>query len=141
MAPGRAELAKIHIAKKELGFSDDAYRDVLRMRYKKDSAAKLSSAQARNLVEHFKTLGFSVKRKNNSKISPKYDDGQMRKVVALWITLGNEGVVKNKSDQALQKYVKRITGKDNLRWCDGVDLDRIIESLKKWANREDVELE
>ncbi|MBU0946938.1 MAG: regulatory protein GemA [Proteobacteria bacterium] len=141
MAPDRAELAKIHIAKKQLGLSDDAYRDVLQMRYKKDSAAKLSSAQARNLVDHFKALGFRVKRKKSSKTSPQYDDGQMRRVVALWITLGNEGVVKNKSDQALQKYVKRMTGKDNLRWCDGGDLDRIIESLKKWAKREDIELE
>ena len=135
MAPSRVDLAKIHIAKKELGLSDDAYRDILRMRYKKDSAAKLSSAQARNLVDHFKTLGFRVKRKKNSKASPKYDNPQMRMVVALWITLGNEGVVKNKADQALQKYVKRMTGKDNLRWCDGMDLDRIINSLKKWEKR------
>ena len=44
MPPSKADLAKIHIAKKELGLSDDVYRDILRSRFgkTKDSAAKLT---------------------------------------------------------------------------------------------------
>ena len=141
MPPSRPDNAKIHIAKKQLGLSDDVYRDILWIRYKKDSSAKLSSAQGRDLVEHFKTLGFKVKRKQNSKTSPKYEDKRMQKVVALWITLAQAGVVKNKANYALQKYVKRMTGKGNLRWCDGADLNLLIEGLKAWGIREDVDLD
>ena len=138
MPPTNAEYAKINIACKQLGL--DKY-NLLADRYGLESSKQLNRQQTMDLLLHFKAMGWKPTRKKNSKASPKYDDPQMRKVVAIWITLGNEGVVKNKSDQALQRYVKRMTGKDNLRWCDGMDLDRIIESLKKWAKREDVELD
>jgi phage gp16-like protein len=56
-------LAKIHIAKKELGMSDEEYRDMLHGRYKKDSAAKLTRWEAADLMDHFKRAGFRVRIK------------------------------------------------------------------------------
>lgn len=149
MSVDRAVLAKIHIAKKELGLSDDLYRSILQTRYKKDSAAKLSRFEAGDLVEHFKGQGFKVKRIKKTSLpanpastaSPSYEEPMMRKIVAIWITLAQAGVVKNGSDKALQSYVKRMTGVENLAWCGGRDLYLLIEGLKKWAKREDVNLD
>ena len=162
MSVDRALLAKIHIAKKELGFSDDVYRDILQGRYKKDSAAKLSRFEAEDLIGHFKGLGFKVKRTTprpppesgggvkspplfkegvGGGCSPTYDKPMARKVVAMWINLALAGVVKYSSDAALQAYVKRMTGVDNLAWCEDGQLWKVIEALKKWAKREGVNLD
>ncbi|MDO9069346.1 MAG: regulatory protein GemA [Deltaproteobacteria bacterium] len=155
MSLDRGILAKIHIAKKELGFDDDSYRDILQTRYKKDSAAKLSRFEAEDLITHFKGQGFKVKRKTAGqgvktegkgkpfafKSSPTYEKPMARKVVAIWINMALAGVVKNSSDAALQSYVKRMTDMDNLAWCDDGQLWMLIEALKKWAKRKGVELD
>jgi len=137
MPPTRAEYAKINIACKELGI--DKYA-ILADRYGLESSTQLTRPQVGDLLDHFSVLGWKVKRKKNGQASPRYADPQMRKVVALWITLGKAGVVKNRSDRALQAYVKRMTRVDKLLWCSAADLDRIIESLKSWAVREGVEV-
>lgn len=138
MPPTNAEYAKINIACKQLGLNK---YDLLADRYGLESSKNLNRQQTVDLLQHFKVLGWKPKRKKSSKASPKYEDAQMRKIVAIWITLAQAKVVRNGSDQALQKYVKRMTGKDNLKWCDGEDLHNLIESLKKWAIREGVELD
>jgi phage gp16-like protein len=141
MAPSRAALAKIHIAKKELGLTDEVYRDILSLRFKVNSAAKLTDRQATVLINSFKAHGWKQRKSTKKPTSPKYDNPQMRKVVAMWITLGQKGVVRNSSDKALQAYVKRMTGVDKLLWCNGLQLDTLIKSLKKWAIREKVDLD
>ena len=54
----------IHIAKAQLGLSDDLYRDILAGHYGKDSSKDLSFKEAHGLIEYFKTLGFRVKPVN-----------------------------------------------------------------------------
>lgn len=137
MPPTKAEYAKINIACKELGI--DKY-GIIADRYGLESTKQLTRQQTFDLLQHFKALGWKVKRKKNSTASPKYEDAAMRKVVAIWITLHQAKVIHNKSDRALQAYVKRQTGKDNLLWCDGDEVRQLIESLKRWAQREDVEV-
>ena len=135
--PTKADYAKINIACKELGL--DKYQ-LISDRYGKESSKALTRFELSDLYSHFRALGWKVKRTKKSTASPRYANGQMRKVVALWITLGNAGVIRNKSDKALQAYVKKMTRKDNLRWCDGTDCDRLIESLKSWAKREGIDV-
>jgi len=148
--PSKTDLAKIHIAKKELGLSDEIYRDILKARFgkNKDSAAKLTPGQAFTLLNYFQKLGW--KPKGGTVRLPGMEipaDGQSKKIQALWITLHQAGVVKDGSDKALMKFVKRMTttktfaGKDHLRFCDGQDKFRIIEALKDWAKREGVSLD
>ncbi|BDD85952.1 regulatory protein GemA [Desulfofustis limnaeus] len=65
----------------------------------------------------------------------------MRKIVALWISLYKAGVVKDRSDRALQHYVKRMTGVDNLRWCDGDQVNKVCQALIEWCRRVDVDVD
>lgn len=146
--PSKADLAKIHIAKKELGLTDEVYRDILKARFgkSKDSAAKLTPGQAFSLLNHFQKLGWKPKGASRLPGMEIPADGQSKKIQALWITLHQAGVVKDGSDKALLKFVKRMTstktfaGKDHLRFCDGQDKYKIIEALKDWAKREDVDV-
>lgn len=146
MPPSKADLAKIHIAKKELGLTDEVYRDILRAQFRRDSSAKLTPGQAFALLAHFKKLGW--KQRSQSKL-PGMEippDGQSKKIQALWITLHQAGKVRDGSDQALMAFVKRMTktathpGKDHLRFCDNGDKWKIIEALKDWAKREGVDV-
>lgn len=138
MAPTKVEYAKINIACKQLGI--DKY-GLLADRYGIESSKQLTRQQTIDLLNHFKSLGWRPQRKKNSKTSPKYPDPMMRKVVALWITLAQAGVVRDKSDQALQKFVKKQTKVENLKWCDGYQLNQLIETLKAWGQREEIDLE
>ena len=140
--PTNAEYAKINIACKALSL--DKYQ-LLADRYGLTTSKDLTRVQTADLLFYFGTLGWKPTRgtgkKRPGKCSPRYPDPQMRKVVACWITLAGAGVVRNSADYAMQHYVKRVTGKHNLRWCDRHDLNTLIESLKSWAAREGVELD
>ena len=132
--PSRAEYAKINIACKELGI--DKYQ-ILADRYGLESSKQLDRFQTQDLLAHFRKLGWKVKRKNTAPASPQYKDGARRKVVALWIELYQAGFVRVRSDKALQAYVKRMTGVDNLAWCSGRQVSMLIESMKQWLEREE----
>jgi phage gp16-like protein len=140
MPPSKADYAKINIACKELGL--DKY-ELIGDRYGLESTKQLGIRQLADLYAHFRSLGWKVKagKGREGKISPKYGSAVQRKVVALWITLSKAGVVRNGSDKALQAYVKRVTGVENLKWCDGGHCYSLIESLKSWAMRENVDVE
>lgn len=161
MSLDRGMLAKIHIAKKELGFDDDAYRDILQTRYKKDSAAKLTRFEGDDLIRHFKAQGFRVKTKKapsfvkegvgggsgvaggsrTASTSAACEKPMARKVVAIWVNLALAGKLRNGSDAALQSWVKRMTGVEHLSWCDDRQLWKLVEALKSWAKREEVDID
>lgn len=148
MPPSKADLAKIHIAKKELGLTDDEYRDILRSRFgkTKDSAAKLTPGQAFSLLNHFQRLGWKPKGQRSLPGWTIPPDGQSKKIQALWITLHQAGVIRDGSDSALMAFVKRMTtsertpGRDHLKFCDGQAKMAIIEALKSMARRGGVDV-
>ncbi len=141
MPPTTAQRQKIHIAKKELGLTDEIYRDILNFNFKVKSSSNLSPFQADKLLEIFKAKGWKARVSKKKGSSPKYDDRQHRKVVAMWITLADGGVIRNRKDHALQAYVKRTTGIDNLKWCGGSECFTLIESLKAMGKRNGIDFD
>lgn len=137
--PSRADLAKIHIAKKELGLPDNVYRDILKTHFNRNSAAKLSPVQAGRLINHFKKLGWKPKQAKLPGMNVP-NDGQSKKIQALWINMYKEGFIKNGSEQTMMAFVKRITKRDQLKWCSTKDKSKIIEALKAIGKREGVNL-
>lgn len=138
--PSKADLAKIHIAKKELGLTDEVYRDILKARFRKDSSAKLTPSQAFALIRHFERLGWKPSRQPTLPGMNIPSDPQSKKILALWIELHQQKVVRDNSDRALMAFVKRQTGKDHLKWCTPYDKNTVIEALKDWAKREKVDV-
>jgi hypothetical protein len=67
------QIKMIHTAISTLGISDDAYRDILHCQYKAQSCTELNYVQASNLIDHFKTLGFKIKK--NPSQSPFHPKG------------------------------------------------------------------
>ncbi|MGD9949871.1 MAG: regulatory protein GemA [Desulfobulbus sp.] len=121
MSPSKSALARIHIAKKELGLADEVYRDILGFNFGVESARDLTEQQALELIELFKAKGWEPKpfsngqrRKTSGKfieIKPGPAAKQQRKVLALWHALGYD---MNK----LHARVKKQFGVDRFEWLD-----------------------
>ena len=134
------QLAVIHIAKKELGLEDDAYRAMLSRVAGKTSSRDMTDAERRRVIDEMHRLGWKPqqRRKIGSKDQKQRLEGKYApKLQALWISAWHLGVVRDNSDAALLKYVKRQTGLDHTRFLHYPDDARkAIEALKKWLERE-----
>jgi len=136
--PRRASLIKlIHVARRDLERSgrmdEPTYRTMLRSAGGADSTTKMDVPALLRVLEQAKRAGFQVR----SKVSDRSLDTkpQARKARALWLFLHQLGVVKDPSEAALAKYVKRIAQVDDMHWANGWKMDRLIETMKKWAMR------
>ena len=127
-------LAKIHVAKKQLGLDDDAYRDVLDRTVGQRTAKGLSEAQCGKVLEEMNRLGFESSSGGHRKAL----EGRFaKKLQALWIAGWNLGIVRNRDDHALLAFVKRQTGLDHTRFLHHPeDAAKAIEALKAWLARE-----
>ncbi|MFQ9869222.1 MAG: phage protein GemA/Gp16 family protein [Bilophila wadsworthia] len=45
------------------------------------------------------------------------------------------GIVRNRSDQAIETYIRRITRAQKIEWCSVEQLQLVIETLKNWVDR------
>ena len=130
--------AQIHIAKSQLGLDDETYRDVLKGSTGKTSCAAMSERELKAALQAFKERGFKSRppRKTNSDKS-KGTATLEEKLIAIWRSMANDGLLNNCSDAALRSYVRRQTGNkfEAPQFCDNKTLIRLIESLKQWRKR------
>lgn len=149
----RRLLARVHIAKKEMGLTDELYRaSVGAVVEGKDSAKDLTMGELNKLLKHFESRGWSPKRKARSKNTPgKKRKGfrtpssrpMVRKIYVLWSILHKNGVYSAKRPDG---FVKRMTknhtrpdGIANTEWLEDDDAYLVIEALKKIISREGLE--
>jgi phage gp16-like protein len=134
IANRQSDLAKIHIAIKQLGLSDAEHRRRLMLSFGKDSSSGLTDAERKHYLADLCKLGFKAKPKSKTKIDRTQDvTPQMRKARAIWLMLHDIGVVRDPSESALTQWARRQYKIDALQWQQRPDL--LIEALKKWAMR------
>jgi len=122
--PNRADLAKIHIAKQELGIDDAAYRALLREHFGMNSSAGLNDSQAASLIELFRKKGWRP-----------VTMPQRNLIHVLWHQLAAMGAIQHDDEQALSAFITHATGKTDLHKLTVHDASRVIEMLKKWQER------
>ena len=129
----RNNLAKIHIAKKELGLDDDIYRDILHTQFKKASSRDLSDFQCLKLLQHFESLGWKQaegKKKSHGRKPHNMDkSAYLSKIEALLAEAGRSWAYAN----GMAKHMYKI---DNIQFCDQVQLRGIVSALVKNAIKE-----
>jgi phage gp16-like protein len=144
-------LQLVHVARKDLSIDEDAWRDLLRQQFHVASSKDLDIYGLHRLIEHLKKCGFKVrhavaKKPGSPRGAPARSrplhgaaqerPGESAKIRALWLFLHAPlGLVRDPSEKALVAYVQRLTGVEALQWLDGGQTYRVIESLKKWAER------
>ncbi|GAB4485947.1 MAG: hypothetical protein OHK006_12980 [Thermodesulfovibrionales bacterium] len=62
----KIQIKLVHIAKAQIGLSDEDYRTLLSDRYWVNSCKALSYDEATDLIDHMKTLGFKLKARKDS---------------------------------------------------------------------------
>ena len=118
------------IQKRVLVMSDEDYQTMLLVRYGKDSTADLTLDELKALVAHLDDrAGQSAKPKTS------LPDAQARKIWQQWQSLHQAGEVRDKSERALNAYIKRQTGVESYRWLNRYQASTTIEALKKWQKR------
>ena len=128
----RPLLAKVHIAKAQLGLDDEQYRDILRRVTGKESASKCRYSQLVDLINEFKALGWKTKAKKAFRKAPS---DPVKKIYALWGKLQKLGAVQSTDKTALDAFVKKYTGIDSVQWLQSAQQQKIIEILKQWIKR------
>lgn len=136
-ADNRLRLIKlIHVARRELCMDDDTYRLLLsgmKGLGGATSTADLSVPNLYRVLEQLKQRGFKVRP--SKKQRPLAADEQSKKIRALWLTLHGMGEVRDPSEEALAKFVLKMTGVQALQWLSSDQASQVIENLKKWQLR------
>lgn len=125
----------IHIARNKLEVSDDAYRVMLQNLTGKDSCSKMDDRQLANVLAHLRGRGFKISGK--SREVPMADFPMGRKIWVLWQDLAKAGLVRDKSQKALDAWLLRETGVAQLVWLqkEPDKAHQAIEKLKQWLGR------
>lgn len=141
----------IHIGKRNLGLDDDTYRALLTATTGKPSCSQLTVKQLDSVLAVMERQGFKRKRSNSKttfkrRLSPKSGNAkhaQIDKIRAIWITMHQQGIIRDGSETALDAYVRRMTkrgnqkGVDHVGWLDSRQACVVLESLKSWQTRKD----
>lgn len=133
----RAMLAKVHIAKKQLGLCDDDYAAIMIRETGHDSAGKCSQAELEKALRAFERQGFTTKAKAPGAKRGKgaADHPAARKARAMWISLGLLGAIDNTSEAALEAFARRQLKCDRLQWANQTLVYKLVEALKAMAER------
>jgi len=147
-------LAKIHIAKKQLGLEEDAYRSLLKQVTGKESAKDLKAGELVKVLEEFGSLGFRVQGKPSPQTSPRgrgsqtkgklspqtrdknpLEKTQVDKIRALWIEGYQVGVIKNRYEEGLNGFVRRMFKVERVEWLSWEQSQKCIEAIKAMVER------
>ena len=140
--PTRNHLAKIHIAKKQLGLSELNYRDLLRGVTGKESARDINNYQAAMVLAELKKLGWKEKKRkpqpgDGQLKKLKYDDlanrlgmatpKQLRMIEAMWMTGSN---IREKNIPSFLRFLKSRFEISGMRFIEEFDIHRIVKAIE-----------
>ena len=130
-------LAKVHLAKRDLGLTEADYRAVLSVQFGTDSAAKLNDRELGRLLDHFRSKGWPPRGDRRPQVradrAPLID-----KIEAQLSELANHKGRRVPWSYA-ENILRRQTGNPHayLNWADEEDLTKIIQALYYALERAD----
>lgn len=132
------KIRMIQVAKRELDLDDDAYRKAIGRAVKgKTSSKDCTTLQLDRVIDELKRLGFRPRKSPTAPPRPERrpldTSAEASKARAVWLLLVEIGAVRDPSEAALNAYVRRQAGVDDLAWVR--DMAPVIEGLKAWAVR------
>lgn len=133
-------IAKIHIAKAQLGLDDEDYRALLARVTGKRSSRDLNAREVDMVLGEFKRLGWRPKTNSGFR---KSDKAYVRLVYALWKEAGRVGAVRDSSKSALMSFVGRQIGGGEDRakvarspdFLTAAEANKVSEALKARIKR------
>jgi phage gp16-like protein len=138
---------QIFVGCRELGLDHETRHDLQLNVTGKSSLTDMSERELKLVVDALETKGFVVQKsgKTGNKRAPRAD---LRLVHVLWGKLGEAGALREPSRAGLNNFIRKQFGEtwqsvpadvDMLR--DHTQIDDVIQALKAWARREDVDFD
>lgn len=121
----KAMLAKIHIAKKELGLTEEEYRKLLKELTGKESCKYMNENELDLVLQAFYLLGWQPKQKLDF-AGVNFD----KKGMCMAIENLAEEVLGWGWKKRLKGYVKKKFGVDSIYWCNIYQLFKIFAFLR-----------
>jgi phage gp16-like protein len=147
----RVELAKIHLAKKQLSLDDATYRAIIARvaprpgpppqngegTGERSSAALLDARERRALLEEFRHLGWRDQPRDPDapRASRVFHSPQARHIWKCWQDLAAAGALNDTSERALRRFVRGLAKTDHVEWLSSRDANVVIQALKSWHAR------
>ncbi|WP_019500851.1 regulatory protein GemA [Pseudanabaena sp. PCC 6802] len=127
--------ALVHIAKADLGLSDEAYRTILASLTRKESTAGMGLSELNAVLNSFRAKGWMPKVKR-SKLSRQIENSrEQKKIWKLWYLLRDAGACDG-TRKGLNAWLKKQTGVESIDWIVTYEAARpAIEGLKAWCKR------
>ncbi|MBL0634197.1 gp16 family protein [Aeromonas dhakensis] len=149
MQPDAKRLLKlVQVGRRELGLDEEEYRALLEQVTGARSAKGMSASKLDAVITAMKGLGFKVKGgdkvtgRRSPPSSAKVQATEVRKLRAIWITMKQDGLLHDGSEDALGSFIRRMTASANggvgisrAEWLTSALAERVLEALKKWHIR------
>lgn len=128
-----SELAKIHVAKKQLAMDDDTYRAMLMQVAGVASSKDLSATGRAKVLDYLKSKGFKGKKTYAKRPHSADNKAQILKIEALladrqlpwdYLIARQDG-----KDGKTLSMLERLTGKKRVEWCTKAELSKVIAAL------------
>lgn len=127
----RPMIAKLHIAKAQLGLDDETYRAMLERITGRRSAKDCSAAELERALAECERLGFRPVKRPFKATSKDH----LRIIYKLWGDLDRAGHLTDGSHEALRVFAMRQTGKAQLDWLGPAEASKVTEAMKAWLAR------
>jgi hypothetical protein len=148
--PTHADLAKIHIAKRDLKLGDALYRGFLNILFGRTSAKELTHTQVEELLEHFKSLGWqsgyaksitpeTLRKKSSASTNPSKNPSRFGPA-----TLAQRGLIeylwkhgpgiRTKTPEALEHFLTHHFHIVHLREVKAGQVPGILGAIRKMAH-------
>ena len=123
----------IHTAKTKLKLSDEGYRALLQGAAQINSSKEIKTwVQYDSIMSAFQKLGFTLCKQKVDPQSARHPDWlsakQEKYIRGLWSLVSRE-----KSEQSLNSFVEKITGRGHVTWLLKSDAAKVINALRKMA--------
>jgi len=121
--------AILHIAKVQLGLSEEQYREILKAHGGAESSVHLDDFGFDKVLRFFVKMGFEKKRATR-RVAPTdfANDGQRKVIYHLMEDLGWWPA-------RLLGFIRKMTGKEQVEQLSGKEAQRVIEGLKAMRDR------
>lgn len=139
----------IHIAKSKLNMDELSYRVLLDNLTGKTSTTKMTASELLKVYEAMKDKGFKPQvRKGRTPVTERavVKSRITHKIRAIWIQMHKDGIVKDGSERALNRFMHNTLFnpkhrrpnniiKLNVQSLDDAEATKLLEILKRWQRR------